>query len=136
MSTVTAVDAYWLAELGPMFFSVTESGSDIHTKKRQQQDEQRQMEYQQKLRDDLERQAKQEEAEALLHGGKKAADIGGKRARPEPRQLPAASLSLNSEAAGDGSDSDEAAKRRRKRASGGAAGGGGPRRKMMVPQAQ
>merc|ERR1719428_2069573 len=87
MSTVTAVDAYWLAELGPMFFSVTETGADIHTKKRQQAEEQRQMEYQQKLRDDLERQAKQEEAESLLTSGKKATDVGGKRAKAEPRKV-------------------------------------------------
>merc|ERR1711939_987302 len=52
MSTVTAVEPYWLAELGPMFFSVREQGSDPHTKRRQEEDEQRQMEYQQQLRDD------------------------------------------------------------------------------------
>jgi len=130
MSTVTAVDAYWLAELGPMFFSVTETGSDIHTKKRQQAEEQRQMEYQQKLRDDLERQAKQEEAEALLHGGRKAADIGGKRAKTEART--AVDLGLSKEDNAADSDSDEAAKRRRKRTAGNNGGGGGVRRKMMV----
>merc|ERR1711904_298449 len=109
--------------------SVSESGSDIHTKKRQQAEEQRQMEYQQKLRDDLERQAKQEEAEALLHSGKKGTDIGGKRAKAEPRKVNIGGISMEEEA----KDSDsEAAQRRRKRTSGGAGGGGGPRRKMMV----
>merc|ERR1711904_652740 len=96
--------------------SVTETGSDINTKKRQQAEEQRQMEYQQKLRDDLERQAKQEEAEALLHGGKKAADIGGKRAKTEART--AVDLGLSKEDNAADSDSDEAAKRRRKRPAG------------------
>merc|ERR1719253_2243758 len=114
MSTVTAVDAYWLAELGPMFFSVSETGSDVHTKNRQMEEEQRQMEYQQKLRDDLERQAKQEDAEALLTGGKKATDIGGKRAKPAPKTAIDLGLSLDDDAK-DGSDSDAAAQRRRKR---------------------
>merc|ERR1719230_2187394 len=81
MQTVTAVEPYWLAELGPMFFNVKETGEDTHSKKQQAAEEQRQMEYQQKLRDDLERQAKQEEAEALLVAGKKATDVGGKRAK-------------------------------------------------------
>merc|ERR1719162_2256667 len=36
MQQVTTVDAYWLAELGPMFFSVRESGSDVHTRARQE----------------------------------------------------------------------------------------------------
>merc|ERR1719440_2322617 len=113
MSTVTAVDAYWLSELGPMFFSVTESGADIHTKKRQQAEEQRQMEYQQKLRDDLERQAKQEEAEALMHSGKKATDIGGKKAKAEPRKVNIGGISMEED--GKDSDDDDAAHRRRKR---------------------
>eukprot|EP00932_Pfiesteria_piscicida_P018252 SRR837773.511.p1 GENE.SRR837773.511~~SRR837773.511.p1 ORF type:complete len:829 (-),score=273.25 SRR837773.511:56-2299(-) len=80
MQTVTAVDAYWLAELGPMFFTVRESGSDVHTKHRQEQEEQRQLEFQQKLRDDLERQARQEEQAALARGGGKVVEVGGKRA--------------------------------------------------------
>ncbi|CAJ1356962.1 unnamed protein product [Effrenium voratum] len=62
MQTVTAVDPYWLAEMGPMFFSVKESSSDFHARQRQEEEERRKMEYEQKLRDDLERQAKQEEA--------------------------------------------------------------------------
>merc|ERR1740120_576379 len=79
MNTITAVEPYWLAELGPMFFSVRESGTDSHTRQRQEQEEQRQMEYQQQLRDDLERQAKQEEEEALRLGGGKVAHVGGAR---------------------------------------------------------
>merc|ERR1711904_82019 len=109
--------------------SVSESGSDIHTKKRQQAEEQRQMEYQQKLRDDLERQAKQEEAESLLHSGKKATDVGGKRAKAEPRKVNIGGISMEEDE--KESDSEGAAARRRKRTTGGS-GGGGPRRKMMV----
>jgi len=136
MSTVTAVEPHWLAELGPMFFSVTETGSDVHSKRRQEAEDQRQMEYQQKLRDDLERQAKQEEAEALLRSGGKVTDLGAKRATPKVRE--AVDLGL-SNAAGESDDDDgTAAQRRRRRAadavSGGTSGGGrGPRRKMMFP---
>ncbi|CAK9048861.1 unnamed protein product [Durusdinium trenchii] len=83
MQTVTAVDPYWLAELGPMFFSVKESSSDFHAKERQEQEERRKMEYEQKLRDDLERQAKQEEAEALVRSGGKVIEVGKRRAPRE-----------------------------------------------------
>ncbi|CAJ1380206.1 unnamed protein product [Effrenium voratum] len=84
MQTVTAVDPYWLAEMGPMFFSVKESSSDFHARQRQEEEERRKMEYEQKLRDDLERQAKQEEAEALVRSGGQVAEVGKKRA---PRDL-------------------------------------------------
>merc|ERR1712151_652268 len=115
MSTVTAVEAYWLAELGPMFFSVSETGSDLHTKKRQEQEHARQMEYQQKLRDDLDRQAKQEESDALLQAGGKVTDLGGKKAKVEAKVREPLSLGLSS-AQDAGSDSDDAAQRRRRRA--------------------
>ena len=44
MRTVTAVDAEWLAELGPMFFSIKESFETRMAKKRQQATEKRKME--------------------------------------------------------------------------------------------
>jgi len=136
MQTVTAAEPYWLAELGPMFFTVKESGTDVHSRQRQEAEEQRQMEYQQKLRDDLERQARQEEAAALMRGGGRVADLGERRAQPKPRE---ATAGLGASASGDaGSDSDGAAARRRRRcATGGSTtGGGGPplprgRRRMM-----
>merc|ERR1711862_973166 len=112
-----------MGELGPMFFSVSETGSDIHTKKRQEQEHARQMEYQQKLRDDLDRQAKEEEAQALLHAGGQVIDIGSKRDRTKLQQPN--SLVSTTDAAD--SDSDGAFQRRRKRAAGNAGGGGGPR---------
>merc|ERR1719468_1433481 len=135
MQTVTTVDAYWLAELGPMFFSVRESGSDSHTRLRQEQEEQRQMEYQQKLRDDLERQARQEEAEALARGNKKLTHVGVRRSaavRPRPPRDKPADIGDDANengavaAAVDESDSDggTAAKRRRRAGAAGASRGG------------
>lgn len=87
MQTVTAVDPYWLAELGPMFFCVRETGSDPQSKVRQEQEEKRQMEYQQKLRDDLERAAKQEEADALVRSGGKVVLVGQRR-QHKPAKAP------------------------------------------------
>jgi len=121
MQTVTAVDPYWLAELGPMFFSVRESGSDLQSKQRQEAEEQRQMEYQQKLRDDLERQARQEEQEALIRSGGTVVEVGKRR--------PAINKSRswkddqdedrpNARGKDSSSEGDLAAKRRRKGATG------------------
>jgi len=129
MTTVTAVEPYWLAELGPMFFSVRESGSDAHTIQRQQQEEQRQMEYQQKLRDDLERQARAEETEALALGGGKVTHVGVRR---QKRSLHTLAAETNDEggaragggqAASDDASSDGAAARKRRRRGGARAGG-------------
>merc|ERR1719253_1746460 len=125
MSTVTAVDAYWLAELGPMFFSVKETASDVGAKARQEAEEQRQMEYAQKLRDDLERQAKQEEDAALALSGGKVVEIGLKREKLRKEVVITATNDSDSEGG------DAASKRRRRVAStgdgAGAAGGGGSR---------
>lgn len=136
MNTVTAVEPHWLSQMGPMFFSVKETGTDSHSKKRQEAEEQHQMEYQQKLRDDLERQAKQEEAEKLLTSGGRVTDLGKRRPpRASPQSSPQ-SIGGDDEA----SDSDGAAARRRRRRSEGVedavAGGGGPpkaRRRMTIP---
>jgi len=88
MQTVTAVEPYWLAELGPMFFSVKESSQDIHSRIRQEQEEQRQLEYEQQMRDDVERRQKQEEREALAHSGGRIVQAGFKRPkRPEEQVL-------------------------------------------------
>lgn len=128
MQTVTAVDPYWLAELGPMFFSVKESSSDFHAKQRQEQEARRQMEYEQKLRDDLERQAKQEEAEALVRSGGQVVEVGKKRAprdnlrklkssdATEQEERPRGKKASGPSAVGNDSDSDSAAAKRRRAA--------------------
>eukprot|EP00439_Symbiodinium_sp_Y106_P053464 s2850_g7.t1 len=142
MQTVTAVDPYWLAELGPMFFSVKESSSDFHAKQRQEQEARRQMEYEQKLRDDLERQAKQEEADALVRSGGQVVEVGKKRAprdnlrtvrgwrmssgadnrklkssdATEQEERPRGKKASGPSAVGNDSDSDSAAAKRRRAA--------------------
>jgi len=139
MSTVTTVDPYWLAKLGPMFFSVRETGDDEHTKKRQEAEELRQMEYDQKLRDDLDRQAKEAEAAALARSGGKVVDIGGvpKRMRKGPsnkpddaneeeessQKVPASGIEPEREE----DDNSEGGRRRRRQTA-----AAGKRRKMML----
>jgi pre-mRNA-splicing factor ATP-dependent RNA helicase DHX38/PRP16 len=103
MNTVTAVEPYWLAELGPMFFSVKESGSDIHTRMRQEAETKRKMEYEQKMRDDLDRQLQQEEAEKLVTGGGRVTQVGGKRLKKERSKL-AEELIAQAEAGEEGTD--------------------------------
>ncbi|KAK2722129.1 pre-mRNA-splicing factor ATP-dependent RNA helicase PRP16-like [Artemia franciscana] len=49
MQNVTAVDGQWLAELGPMFYSVKESGAGRVQKRRQAQEHMSQMEEEMKL---------------------------------------------------------------------------------------
>jgi len=160
MQTVTAVDAYWLGELGPMFFSVKENSSDLHAHARQEADQRRQMEYQQKLRDDLDRQAKQEEADAIVRSGGQVVEIGKKRAAKEVTRKPPVvgeEEEGNSRGKRRGSrapaiakdeESDSAAARRRRRVGGGdtnsgstdatgaVCGGGAParvRKRMVMP---
>lgn len=113
MQTVTAVEPYWLAELGPMFFSCRELGGDIHAQRRQEKEDQRRMEYEQSLRDDLERQAKREEAEAAAVSGGKVTDIGGKREKRTTAQV----VPLGTVVA-DGEDSDDGTAARRRRRGG------------------
>ncbi|TPX35547.1 hypothetical protein SmJEL517_g02068 [Synchytrium microbalum] len=57
MQCVSAVDPYWLAELGPMFFSVKEAGFSQREKRRQDKQEMRTME------DDMKEALKREELE-------------------------------------------------------------------------
>eukprot|EP00913_Durusdinium_trenchii_P024808 g23284.t1 len=129
MQTVTAVDPYWLAELGPMFFSVKESSSDFHAKERQEQEERRKMEhlggpddlYEQKLRDDLERQAKQEEAEALVRSGGKVIEVGkrpraARKLSSQEDQENIPRVSGTGAVVGRDSDSESGAAKRRRQA--------------------
>merc|ERR1712232_207912 len=76
------------------------------------------MEYQQKMRDDLERQAKQEEDAARVAAGGKVTDLGGKRVATKALKV----VSLSKEdVEGNGSDSDDAAAKRRRCRTGGEA---------------
>lgn len=49
MQCVTAVDGHWLAELGPMFFSVKETGKSGSAKRKHAMEHMQEMEGQMKL---------------------------------------------------------------------------------------
>merc|ERR1719468_728765 len=98
MQTVTAVEPYWLAELGPMFFSIRESGQDIHARMRQEHEERRQLEYEQQMRDDVERRQREEVREALLHSGGRIAQAGFKRPKKTQEQVLVPNLSSYTDA--------------------------------------
>jgi pre-mRNA-splicing factor ATP-dependent RNA helicase DHX38/PRP16 len=65
MRTVTAVDPTWLAELGPMFFSVKETGGSRADRRQKERDATREMEEEMKKVLEKKREAKQEEIRKL-----------------------------------------------------------------------
>jgi pre-mRNA-splicing factor ATP-dependent RNA helicase DHX38/PRP16 len=65
MRTVTAVDAHWLAELGPMFFSVKEMHNGRVEKRQKEKDATREMELEMQAVLDRKREQKQEELRKL-----------------------------------------------------------------------
>lgn len=79
MQCATSVDGYWLAELGPMFFSVKESGRSGKEKKKQAAEHLQEMEEQMlqaqkqmeenKIQAEQEQQALQAKQEILTPGG-------------------------------------------------------------------
>ena len=72
----TAVDAEWLAELGPMFFSVRESFESRLAKRKKEREDQRTME--------AEMEAKRQ-AEIAADVAKKEADKKARESAPTPR---------------------------------------------------
>jgi len=68
MQCVTAVDGHWLAELGPMFFSVKETGRSGRAKRRQALEHLQEMEGQMKIAQ-VEIKARKEEQERKLQAG-------------------------------------------------------------------
>ena len=65
---MTAVDGHWLAELGPMFFSVKETGRSGRAKRRQALEHLQEMEGQMKIAQE-EIKARKEEQERKLQAG-------------------------------------------------------------------
>ncbi|KAH7948002.1 hypothetical protein HPB52_017605 [Rhipicephalus sanguineus] len=91
MQCVTAVDGHWLAELGPMFYSVRESGRSRH---RMQRDHQSQMEQEMALAEQQLRRRKDEHDEKQAAASMRAARIATPGYQPEgapatPRRTPA-----------------------------------------------
>lgn len=68
MQCVTAVDGHWLAELGPMFFAVKETGRSGRDKRRQALEHLQEMEGQMKIAQE-EIKARKEEQERRLQAG-------------------------------------------------------------------
>lgn len=74
MQCVTAVDGHWLAELGPMFFSVKETGRSGRAKRRQALEHLQEMEGQMKIAQE-EIKARKEEQERKLQAGTRVTEI-------------------------------------------------------------
>lgn len=74
MQCVTAVDGHWLAELGPMFFSVKETGRSGSAKRRQALEHLQEMEGQMKMAQE-EMKARQEERERKNTAGSRKGEI-------------------------------------------------------------
>ncbi len=87
---VTAVDGYWLAELGPMFYSVKESGKSRSEKKRVALEHQKTMEREMKKaeeeikrrKDEDEQRAEKERTKSVI-----ATPGAGKTPRRTPHRL-------------------------------------------------
>lgn len=89
MQCVTAVDGHWLAELGPMFFSVKETGRSRQDKKREAIEQQRDMDAEMKI---AEEEMKAERERVLLEEKQKAKKYDivtpGRLEPNTPRRLP------------------------------------------------
>nr|XP_023024315.1 pre-mRNA-splicing factor ATP-dependent RNA helicase PRP16 isoform X1 [Leptinotarsa decemlineata] len=86
MQCVTSVDGHWLAELGPMFFSVKETGKSGRAKKKQAAEHLLEMENQMQLAQEEMKARKEaaEKKEAALHKGQEIVSAGA-----TPRRTPA-----------------------------------------------
>lgn len=62
MQCVTAVEGAWLAELGPMFYSIKESSKSRFERKQQQRDHEKEMEKEMAIAEEMIRQRKEENA--------------------------------------------------------------------------
>jgi len=78
MRTVTTVDAKWLAELGPMFFSIKEDYATRLKRKKQEREDKKKMEerMQAEMEEEMERQRlEEEEKKARERAARKDAEI-------------------------------------------------------------
>ncbi|KAM4055089.1 helicase associated (HA2) domain-containing protein [Hirsutella rhossiliensis] len=79
VSTVTAVDPHWLADLGGVFYSVKEKGYSAREKRITETEFNRKMEIEAKMAEDKRRQAEREQAEAERATAKKKVGHDGKK---------------------------------------------------------
>ncbi|KEY72557.1 hypothetical protein S7711_05628 [Stachybotrys chartarum IBT 7711] len=78
VSTVTAVDPHWLADLGGVFYSIKEKGYSVRDKRITETEFNRKMEIEAKMADDKRREEERKQAEEE-RTVKKAAVVGGKK---------------------------------------------------------
>jgi len=89
MQCVTAVDGHWLAELGPMFFSVKETSRTRQDKKRETIEHIRDMDAEMKAAEEEMRQEKEELLNQEKQNAKKYEIVTPGRLEPNtPRRLP------------------------------------------------
>ena len=86
MQCVTSVDGYWLAELGPMFYSVKESGKSRTEGKKFALDHLRKMEHEMKLAE-VELKRRKEEAEEKAEKERKKGVIITPGRRPDTTKI-------------------------------------------------
>lgn len=89
MQCATAVDGYWLAELGPMFFSVKETGRSGREKKKQAAEHLKEMETQMRLAQEEmeERKMKAAQREEQLANKQEIATPGASTPRRTPARI-------------------------------------------------
>ncbi len=89
MQCVTAVDGHWLAEMGPMFFSVKETGRSRMDKKREAIEQQRDMDAEMKIAEEEMKAEKERELHLEKQNAKKFDIVTPGRLEPNtPRRLP------------------------------------------------
>lgn len=98
MSCVTAVEGEWLAELGPMFFSVKESFESALERRRRERRDKEKMEREMKAKEEDKAHSKEEELKrerakitaSVKRGGSAMATLGRRHggARSTPRFIP------------------------------------------------
>lgn len=89
MQCVTAVDGHWLAEMGPMFFSVKETGRSRMDKKREAIEQQRDMDAEMKIAEEEMKAEKERELHLEKQKAKKFDIVTPGRLEPNtPRRLP------------------------------------------------
>ena len=89
MSCVTAVEGEWLAELGPMFFSIKESyESALKRRQRERVDAANMEKEMQKKESDEEKERKREKKESVARGGSTPMATPGRLANATPKFMP------------------------------------------------
>ncbi|XP_057291109.1 pre-mRNA-splicing factor ATP-dependent RNA helicase PRP16-like [Hydractinia symbiolongicarpus] len=88
MQCVTAVDGHWLAELGPMFFSVKESGLSRTEKRQQELEEKRRMENQMKEASEIIKARKEEKLSRMTPATRTPIATPGRQQIATPKRTP------------------------------------------------